>query len=136
MPPSHLSKPKIPPAVLARLVLAIALDTAIQISWKLAVSGIPEAASALHTIAAACANPYFYFAMLAFGAQLVNWIHVLDQADVSFAQPFTALSYVTVLGLSSHSLHEKITAVKIAGVGMIFIGVFCISRTAYRTEIA
>jgi len=131
-----MNKPKIPPAVLVGLVLAIALDTAIQISWKLAVSGIPEDSSALHTLAAACAQPYFYFAMLAFAAQLVNWFQVLRKADLSFAQPFTALSYVTVLTVSSHSLHEKMPAFRIAGVAMIFVGVFFISRTPHRTETA
>ena len=81
----------------------------------------------------ALSNRYFYIAMLAFGAQLVNWIRVLARADLSFAQPFTALGYVTVLAVSRHSLQEEISAMKILGVMLIFLGVFFISRTPHQT---
>jgi drug/metabolite transporter (DMT)-like permease len=127
---------KIPRAVLVGLILAIALDTAIQIFWKLAVTGVPSNASVYATVLGALSNRYFYIAMLAFGAQLVNWIRVLGQADLSFAQPFTALGYVTVLAVSRHSLQEEISAMKILGVLLIFVGVFFISRTPHRTGVA
>jgi drug/metabolite transporter (DMT)-like permease len=71
--------------------------------------------------------------MLAFGAQLINWMRVLARADLSYAQPFTALSYLTVLTLSSHTLHEHLSPARLCGVGMILAGVFLISRTSHRT---
>jgi drug/metabolite transporter (DMT)-like permease len=126
-------RPKIPRPVVAGLCLAVVLDTAIQIAWKLAVSGIPAGASATATLAGALASPFFYAAMLAFGAQMWNWLRVLARADLSFAQPFTALSYISVLTLSSHSLHESLSLAKIAGVGLILLGVFLISRTPSLT---
>ena len=71
--------------------------------------------------------------MLAFGAQLFNWVRVLARADLSFAQPFTALSYISVLAISAHSLHENISTAKVLGVALILLGVFFISRTPFRT---
>jgi drug/metabolite transporter (DMT)-like permease len=71
--------------------------------------------------------------MLAFGAQLFNWIRVLARSDLSFAQPFTALSYISVLAISHHSLHENLSVSKMAGVVLILVGVFFISRTPFRT---
>jgi len=100
------------------------LDTAIQILWKLAVSDVSGNASIVATVTGALSSRYFYLAMAAFIAQLVNWLRVLARADLSFAQPFTALSYITVLTLSSHSLHEKISLLKILGVVMIFLASF------------
>jgi drug/metabolite transporter (DMT)-like permease len=85
------------------------------------------------TIRGALANPLFYAAMLAFGAQLFNWLRVLARADLSFAQPFTAISYITVLAISCHSLQESLSVSKIFGVALILVGVFCISRTPFRT---
>jgi drug/metabolite transporter (DMT)-like permease len=126
-------RPKIPRPVVAGLCLAVVLDTAIQIAWKLAVSGIPAGASMAATLAGALASPYFYAAMLAFGAQMWNWLRVLARADLSFAQPFTALSYISVLTLSSHSLHESLSLAKVSGVGLILVGVFLISRTPSLT---
>jgi drug/metabolite transporter (DMT)-like permease len=71
--------------------------------------------------------------MLAFGAQLFNWMRVLARADLSFAQPFTAISYITVLAISCHSLNESLSVSKMFGVALILVGVFFISRTPFRT---
>jgi drug/metabolite transporter (DMT)-like permease len=124
---------KLPGAVVVGLMLAIVLDTFIQIAWKLAVSHVPGDASLAATARGAFSSPLFYAAMLAFGAQLYNWLRVLARADLSFAQPFTALSYISVLAISSHSLHENISASKMFGVVLIFLGVFFISRTPFYT---
>ncbi|MBU6450673.1 MAG: EamA family transporter [Cyanobacteria bacterium REEB67] len=125
---------KIPRSVIVGIVLAIVLDTVIQILWKLAVAGVPENASLQATALAALVNPYFYMAMTAFAAQLFNWLRVLAEADLSFAQPFTALSYITVLAISSFGLHEQLTPSRVAGVLFIFLGVYLISRTSHSTK--
>jgi drug/metabolite transporter (DMT)-like permease len=126
-------RPKVPRPVVAGLCLAVVLDTVIQIAWKLAVSGIPAGASTAATLRGALSSPFFYAAMLTFGAQTWNWLRVLARADLSFAQPFTALSYLSVLTLSSHSLHESLSLTRVSGVGLILLGVFLISRTPSRT---
>ena len=124
---------KIPKALVLGLVLAIVLDTAVQIVWKWAVLKAPPDASVSATLLAAVSNRFFYWAMLGFAAQLANWLWVLTHADLSFAQPFTALGYITVLGLSRPILREPISGSKIVGVALILIGVFFISRTPHRT---
>ena len=124
---------KLPGAVVVGLILAIILDTFIQITWKLSVSQVPADASVSATIRGALANPFFYAAMLAFGAQLFNWMRVLARADLSFAQPFTALSYISVLAISCHSLGENLSVSKLFGVALILVGVLFISRTPFRT---
>jgi len=125
--------PAIPAAVVVGLILAVVLDTVIQITWKLAVSGLPAGAAAGTTIRAALASHYFYVAMLAFAAQLFNWMRVLARADLSFAQPFTALSYITVLAISTRVLHESLPVSKLVGVCLVLLGVFFISRTPSST---
>src|ERR1700687_1381160 len=127
---------KAPKAVIIGLLLAIVLDTIIQITWKLAVSGIPANASVSATAMGAFSQRYFYLAMLAFLAQLFNWTRVLSRADLSFAQPFTALSYITVLTLSSRTLHETLSVTKVLGIATILLGVFLISRTPHTTRAA
>jgi drug/metabolite transporter (DMT)-like permease len=124
---------KLPGAVVVGLILAIILDTFIQIAWKLSVVHVPVDASVIATIRGALSSPLFYAAMLAFGAQLFNWMRVLARADLSFAQPFTALSYISVLAISCHSLGENLSVSKLFGVALILVGVFFISRTPFRT---
>jgi drug/metabolite transporter (DMT)-like permease len=127
------SHKKIPNSVIVGIVMAIVLDTVIQIFWKIAVSGVPENASLVSTALAALSSGYFYLAMLAFGGQLYNWLRVLEHADLSFAQPFTALSYITVLTISSCTLHEHLGIARLAGVALILVGVYLISRTSHST---
>ncbi len=127
------SAPTLPGPVVAGLALAVGLDTVIQIAGKRSVARVPASAAAAATAEGALASPLFYLAMLAFGAQLWNWVRVLARADLSFAQPFTALSYLTVLAISAHSLHERISAARLAGVALILTGVFCVSRTPFQT---
>ena len=123
----------VPGVVVAGLVLAVVLDTFIQIAWKMAVTPVPVTASAAETVRAVLASPLFYAAMLAFLAQLWNWLRVLARADLSFAQPFTALSYIFVVAVSGLALREHVSAFRLLGVALILAGVFCISRTPYRT---
>jgi drug/metabolite transporter (DMT)-like permease len=125
---------KIPRSVIVGIVLAIILDTVIQIFWKMAVAGVPDDAGLIVTALSALKNPYFYLAMTAFAGQLFNWLRVLGEADLSFAQPFTALSYITVLTISTVTLHEHLTGPRIAGVLLIFAGVYLISRTSHNTS--
>ena len=118
-----LAVKRIPGAVVGGLIAAVILDTVIQIAWKRAVGGIADGGSPVATLAAAAKSPFFFAAMAAFAAQFFNWLQVLKSADLSFAQPFTALSYVSVLTISHRSLHEDISAAKVFGVGLIFVGV-------------
>ena len=127
---------QLPPSVVAGLVLAIVLDTVAQIAWKLAVAGLPAGASLPVAAGAVLATPLFYVAMAAFAAQLWNWLRVLGHVDLSFAQPITALSYVTVLAISRLLLQESLTWPRLVGVALILVGVGCISRTPARTHAA
>ena len=124
---------KVPGAVIVGLVLAIILDTFIQITWKLSVTGLPPGTSLADSAGRVLASPWFYAAMAGFVAQLYNWVRVLARADLSFAQPFTALSYLTVLAISGSALHEHLSVTRVFGVALILVGVFCISRTPHRT---
>jgi drug/metabolite transporter (DMT)-like permease len=54
---------------------------------------------------------------------------VLSLADVSLAQPITALGYVTVACMSYLLWHETLTIVQIIGIGSILIGVSLVSST-------
>ena len=119
-----------PVSVIGGLALAIVLDTCIQLTWKQAAGPSSEGPASLATV---LVNPWFAGAMVAFGLQLWNWLRVLSRADLSFVQPITALSYVTVLGLSTMLLHERISARQGLGISLILLGVWFISRTPVNT---
>jgi drug/metabolite transporter (DMT)-like permease len=122
-------KTRIPVALTLGLALAIALDTSVQLILKITASHIPTASSQWETLEATLHQPLFFAAALLMVMQLFNWLQVLGRADLSFAQPITSLTYVSVYALSGLYLDEKLDTLQILGIAIILAGVWCISRT-------
>jgi drug/metabolite transporter (DMT)-like permease len=118
------------------LALAIALDTAGQIVLKLAVLQVPETSSLWATVEAAFRQPLFLAAAIIMIWQLINWLQVLDGADLSFVQPITSLSYVTVCGLSVFYLGENVDFLQVMGIAIVLAGVWCVGLTEHRSRSA
>src|ERR1700686_732775 len=91
---------RVPLRLVIGLAVAIALDTGLQLVWKTGIAGIPYTSSAWDTLDAIALKPIFIHVVVFMGGLLVNWLKVLDHADLSYAKPFTSLSYVTVCDLS------------------------------------
>ena len=96
------------------------LDTVVQLLWKLAATGLDPIIIAL--------------VVIFFIAQLFNWLRVLEISDLSYSQPITSLSYITVLGLSALWFGEHIDALKVAGIVLVLAGVWCISRGPHHSN--
>lgn len=124
---------KVPFRVTLGLLIAIVLDTALQLSWKSAVSIMPGGDLSFQELAAIVTSPLVVGIVALMGLQLLNWMKVLGHADLSFAQPITSLSYISVLALSALYLNEKIGFAQAAGVGFILVGVWFISRTDHAS---
>jgi drug/metabolite transporter (DMT)-like permease len=118
------------------LGVAIALDTALQLVWKTGIADLPDTSSAWETAVAVARNPIFILVVVFMAAQLVNWLKVLDHADLSYAKPFTSLSYVTVCVLSVMLLGEHIAPMQVVGIVVVVAGVWCVSMTRRETLVA
>jgi drug/metabolite transporter (DMT)-like permease len=117
------------------LALTVAIDTVVQLAWKMAAEGLPETPS-LQVVEAVLGEPLFLLVGTLMFCQLFNWLQVLGQADLSFAQPFTSLSRITVCLASVYFLHERIAPAQIVGIVMVCGGAWCISRTARMTALS
>lgn len=115
------------------LTLTIALDTIVQLCWKFAAEQVPDTIGLWYSVVAILHEPLFHVALLVFLLQFFNWMIVLAHADLSYAQPITALSYVTVSGASMAIFHEHLSPLRVLGLAMILLGVWVISRTNIRT---
>ena len=110
------------------LALATILDTAGQLLWKFCVASLPNTSGLWQTAEAVLRQPLFILLAGIFLCQLINWMKVLERADLSFAQPITSLSYVTVCILSAVLFGEHIGLAKIAGVLCVLGGVWLVSQ--------
>jgi len=116
------------------LALAIALDTAVQLCWKRLAAAIPIEMSPWALLDAMLHQPLFAAVVVLLVAQLVNWLKVLETADLSFAKPITSLSKISVLVLSVVYLGESINLEKIAGIAIVIAGVWCVCQTKRETR--
>ncbi len=117
------------------LALAIALDTAAQLCWKAATLHAPASASSWQTLVITFCQPFFHVTVFLFILMFFNWMIVLSNADLSYAQPITALSYVTVSVVAVVLFGENIPPQRMIGIMMILFGVWLISSTSHRTVI-
>src|SRR3954447_22582357 len=124
---------QVPVRLVIGLAVAILLDTVLQLVWKTGIAGLPDTSSVWQTVVAIALNPIFILVAVFMGAQLVNWLKVLDHADLSYAKPFTSLSYVTVCILSVILLGEHVAPMQIVGIVVVIAGVWCVSMTRPAT---
>jgi multidrug transporter EmrE-like cation transporter len=71
--------------------------------------------------------------LVLFGCQFFDWIWVLGNADLSFAQPFTALSYVIVSACAVLFFHEHLTPLRMLGIAAILAGVLLVGSSEHKT---
>jgi drug/metabolite transporter (DMT)-like permease len=116
------------------LGLTVALDTAIQILWKSAVSAAPPLSTPIQTIFFTIRQPFCQVIFALFIIQFINWMTVLSKTDLSYSQPVTSLSIVSVTALSFIILHEKTPPLRLAGMALILAGVWFISMTDHKTS--
>jgi len=132
--PRALRQAALPLGLVFRLALAIILDTAVHVLWKLAVLQLPGPGSLSAAVEAALHQPLFLLVAILFVWQLINWLRVLESSDLSYSQPITALSLISVFVLSALYLGESVDALKVLGIGFVFAGVWFISRTDHDSS--
>ena len=59
---------------------------------------------------------------------LVAWLWALSKVEISFAYPFLALGYVLVSAMAWLWLGEELNPMKIAGMGIIIIGILVLAK--------
>lgn len=119
---------RVPLHICVGLAIAVILDTAVQIFWKMAVQATDKA-----PLLATFEHPLFWLVVTLFLLQLANWLKVLEDADLSYSQPITSLSYISVGVLSAMFLHEQITLLQVIGITFVLAGVWFISKTDHNT---
>jgi drug/metabolite transporter (DMT)-like permease len=118
----------------AGLLFAITIDTALQLVWKSAVLSLPDDGSPWLNVQAILHSPLFIFVIFLMACQFFNWLMVLGDADLSFAQPVTSLSYVSVFFLAVLYLKEAADLIQITGIIFVLAGVWFISQTDHVTQ--
>ena len=73
--------------------------------------------------------PSLWFALCAYGLSVVVWLVGLSRVPVSQAYPLLSLGYVINIGLAWWLLGEVPNVQRVAGIGVIVLGVVMVARS-------
>ncbi len=74
--------------------------------------------------------PYIIFGILFYVASLGIWLMVLSRVDVSYAYPMLSVGYIVAALFGKYFFGEPVGLVRWAGIIVICIGVYLITRSA------
>jgi len=73
--------------------------------------------------------PSLWYALCAYGLSVIVWLVGLSRVPVSQAYPLLSLGYVINIGLAWWLLGEVPNAQRVAGIGVIVLGVVLVARS-------
>jgi multidrug transporter EmrE-like cation transporter len=74
-------------------------------------------------------NAYLWAGMFCYGISVFLWMIVLSKVEVSYAYPFLSIGYVVAAFIGYKFFGESLSAIRVAGIAVICVGVFLISRS-------
>jgi drug/metabolite transporter (DMT)-like permease len=123
--------------LIALILLSVALAAVAQLTLKAGMNHVnDELAPATFSLSGRSlrvlvGQPFVWGGLFLFGVSALVWLVVLSRASLSFAYPFAALTYVSILLFDHFVLNEQVPALRWAGVACIALGIFLISRTPH-----
>jgi drug/metabolite transporter (DMT)-like permease len=73
--------------------------------------------------------PSLWFALCAYGLSVIVWLIGLSRVPVSQAYPLLSIGYIINVGLAWWLLGEIPNAQRVAGIGVIVVGVVLVARS-------
>jgi drug/metabolite transporter (DMT)-like permease len=123
--------------LIALILLSVALAAVAQLTLKTGMNHVnDDLAPATFSLSGRSlrvlvGQPFVWGGLFLFGVSALVWLVVLSRASLSFAYPFAALTYVSILLFDHFVLNEQVPALRWAGVACIALGIFLISRTPH-----
>ncbi len=120
--------------VLALAVVSVSLNALAQVALRktmLSVGALPASASEIVKFVLSVAlNPWFIGGMACYVLSIGGWLLVLAKIEVSIAYPLLSIGYVITAIIGYFYLSENVGPSRLAGIVIICIGIFVISRSA------
>lgn len=74
-------------------------------------------------------NYFVVFGLVCYLVSVAFWLLALSRVDVGFAYPMLSIGYIVTAIAAYYLFGEDLTPVRVAGIAVIMVGVFMISRT-------
>ncbi len=112
------------------IILSIMLGSFGQLALKYGTKLAAVKAITAGTLPSYLLNPPIWAGLFLYALSAILWIYGLSKTELSYAYPMVALGYVFVCVLSVLLFKETMPHLRIAGLGVIILGVIMIARSA------
>ena len=120
-------------AAFALVMTGVLLNAVAQLALKASVSdtGIInlDMQSLVSSAGSLIANLWLWVGLICYAISVVVWILALSRVDVSIAYPMLSVGYIVNAIAASHLFNEPMGIGKIAGIGIIMLGVYVLARS-------
>lgn len=119
-------------ATFTLVLLSVSLNALAQVVLRKAMTGppLPPTSQVMALGLALVGNIWLWAGMVCYAASIGLWLAVLAKVEVGAAYPMLSIGYVIAAVLGFLFLGESLGAARIAGIGLIGVGVVMIARTA------
>ena len=114
------------------ILFTVLTNAAAQIMLKkgmLSVGAITLESGLVATVFRIVFNPWIFLGLSTFVISMASHLVVLSKVELSFAYPFLSLAYVVVAVYAYYAFDENVNSLRVAGIGLICLGTFLISRS-------
>ncbi|MDH3901733.1 MAG: SMR family transporter [Xanthomonadales bacterium] len=120
-------------AAFALVLTGVLLNAVAQLALKASVSetGIIslDLQSLLSSAGSLASNLWLWLGLICYAISVVVWILALSRVDVSIAYPMLSIGYIVNAVAAWHLFDEPMSLGKIAGIGIIIVGVYILARS-------
>jgi drug/metabolite transporter (DMT)-like permease len=104
-------------------ILYIVVETAVQVVFKIAGTGLHVGGGFWLMIASAAGSPWVLGGFFLYFLGFLLWMTILKDADLGRAFPMTAMVYLTTLAAAVFQFHEVLTPLRVVGILTVIVGV-------------
>lgn len=116
------------------ILLGVLLNAFAQIALKQGMRTIGHFAFSLENIlpvgARVFLNPFVLTGLFCYVVSVLVWLMALSRVEVSYAYPLLSVGYIVAAFAGQIFFHEGLTPVRWAGILVICLGVYLITRSA------
>ena len=116
------------------ILLGVLLNAFAQISLKQGMRTIGHFAFSLENVlpigTRVMLNPYVIAGLLCYVVSVIVWLLALSRVEVSYAYPLLSVGYIIAAFAGQILFQEALTPVRWAGIAVICLGVFLVTRSA------
>ena len=116
------------------ILTGVLLNAAAQLALKKGMSTIGHFQFSIENIAPiamrVALNPFVIVGLVCYVVSVAVWLLVLSRVEVSYAYPLLSVGYIVTAFAGKYFFNEALTPVRWAGIVVICLGVYLITRSA------